>query len=185
MSILSAKYVSAWRRGVKCVVAATCLLSQSVQADEVCSQFKWDVSHERALFQQKAMDVDGGVVEAAAPHLKPETLYQLSTQVQDRVHFSHAPGKKMITDGSYAGLARLKVEKSGHYRISISSPFWIDVVDGDQLLPTVDFGGSPGCDVPHKIVEFVLPADHDLVLQLSAGTAKDVKLSVTAIPTTP
>lgn len=164
---------------------AACLHAPSALAADACRQFKWDVSREHALFQQKAITVDGAAAVANAPEMKVGSLYDVSLQLQDGVHFVHTPGKKMITDGAYAGIARFKVETAGHYRVSLGTPFWVDVVDGDQLVPTADFGGSPGCDTPHKVVEFVLPAGHELVLQLSAGTAKDVKLSVTAVPPGP
>jgi hypothetical protein len=171
--------------GTMAVAMALLLSVPTVRASDACSQFKWDVGREHALFQQPATAAIGSVALASAPMLKVGTLYDLSLQPQDGVHFVHALGKKMITDGAYAGLARFKVEQSGHYRVSLGTPFWVDVVDGDQLVPTADFGGSPGCDTPHKIVEFVLPGGHDLVLQVGAGTAKDVKLSVTAIPPAP
>lgn len=166
-------------------MAAWLFVSHPALAADACSSFKWDVSRERALFQQKATAVDGAAAVAGGPELKAGTLYELGLQPQGAVHFVHAPGKKMITDGAYAGLAHFKVDKAGHYRVSLGTPFWVDVVDGDQLVPTADFGGSAGCDTPHKVVEFVLPADHDLVLQVSAGIARDVKLSVTAVPPAP
>jgi hypothetical protein len=168
-----------------CAAMLAGLMAPAVPAADACAQFKWDVAREHALFQQPASAVDGAAALAGAPLLQTGTLYDLSLQPQDGVHFVHAPGKKMITDGAYAGLARFKVEQAAHYRVSLGTPLWVDVVDGGQLVATADFGGSPGCDTPHKVVEFALPAGRELVLQVSAGTARDVKLSITAIPARP
>lgn len=154
-------------------------LAGIARADEACTQFKWDVSHEHALFQQAATAVTGGSEAGAAPAVKTETLYALTLVPQDGVHFAVPPRK--TRDGAYAGLARLQVAQAGHYRVSLSAPVWVDVVQGGQVLPTADFGGSPGCVTPHKVVEFVLPAGQDLLLEFSGGDSAQVRFSVTAI----
>jgi len=40
--------------------------------------------------------------------------------------------------------------------------------------------GQHGCERPHKIVEFELPANRDLILQLSVGTAEEAGVAITA-----
>jgi len=61
----------------------------------------------------------------------------------------------------------------------LDQPFWIDVVAGSQLLTSKDFQGVPGCNAPHKIVEFDLPATSDLVLQISGASAAVLRLTLT------
>ncbi len=56
---------------------------------------------------------------------------------------------------------------------------WIDVVDGEQLVKSKDFSGSRECARPHKIVEFELPANKDLVLQFSGATDSAVTTAIT------
>jgi hypothetical protein len=71
--------------------------------------------------------------------------------------------------------------QAGRYRVSISSDHWIDVLDGTQLMSSRDFQGQHGCQRPHKIVEFDLPADRDLTLQFSGSTDAHVIVAITAV----
>jgi hypothetical protein len=59
----------------------------------------------------------------------------------------------------------------------------VDVVDGAQLVPSVDFQGHVGCERPSKIVEFDLPAQRTLTLQFSAATDSEVITAITAAAT--
>ena len=76
----------------------------------------------------------------------------------------------------------LTVGTAGVYRISLSQPLWIDVIANGAVVPAKDFQGRPGCDAPHKIVEFVLPARAPITLQFSGGSVPAVKVSVTRSP---
>ncbi len=49
-------------------------------------------------------------------------------------------------------------------------------------IASKDFQGRPGCDAPHKIVEFVLPAGTPLTLQFRAGSQDTLKVSVSRSP---
>jgi hypothetical protein len=69
------------------------------------------------------------------------------------------------------------------YRISITSGHWIDVIEGDQFVKSKDFQGSRGCARPHKIVEFDLAGQKDLLLQLSGSTDASVTLAITPVAT--
>ena len=42
------------------------------------------------------------------------------------------------------------------------------------------FQGQHGCERLHKIVEFELPANRDLILQLRVGTAEEAGVAITA-----
>jgi hypothetical protein len=76
---------------------------------------------------------------------------------------------------------RFRVEKAGRYRVSISSGHWIDIVDGTQLVSSRDFQGQRGCERPHKIVEYELPAGRNLTLQFSGSTDAQVIVAITAV----
>jgi hypothetical protein len=65
--------------------------------------------------------------------------------------------------------------------VSITSGHWIDIVDGAELLKSVDFQGHVGCERPRKIVEYELPADRDLGLQLSGSNGAEVDMAITAV----
>ena len=177
--------IHARRRYLAVAIAAVTAAANQAWAADSCARFKWDVGLEHSLFLGPALEAQGAASVNDSPWLNVGTLYDLKLRPQEGVNFVHAPGKKMIADGAYAGVARFRVEQGGHYRISLGVPFWIDVVDGSELIPTADFGGSPGCDTPHKIVEYVLPPGRELVLQVSAGVVGDVKLSITRVAAAP
>ena len=147
-----------------------------------CTRFTWDVSRERAVMKQTPRVLAGAVRPGAdVPQIEPEKLYEVKLADQSTVTFVAKPGKTAVTDGAHAGLVRFRVEKAGRYRISISSGHWIDVVDGTQLVSSRDFRGQRGCERPHKIVEYELPASRDLTLQFSGSTDAQVIVAITAV----
>ena len=74
-----------------------------------------------------------------------------------------------------------RVTSAGAYRVSLSTAHWIDVVADGQLIKSRDFQGAHGCERPHKIVEYELPAGKELVLQVSGATAPAVLVAITAV----
>jgi hypothetical protein len=89
--------------------------------------------------------------------------------------------KPTLNDSAQGGLVRFHTGKAGVYRVSITTGHWIDVVDGDAPIKSKDFSGSRECPRPHKIVEFELPANKDLVLQFSGSTDPSVIASITPV----
>jgi hypothetical protein len=154
----------------------------SMAADDPCTGFSWNVAHERSLFAGKAKTQKAGAELSSAPSVTADHLYELALTAQDQVHFQAPPGKAPKTGGTYAGLVRLKVPTQGLYRISVDQPFWIDVVSGVELVHSTDYQGSAGCSAPHKIVQFVLPANQDLVLQVSGMPSPKARLTITSAP---
>jgi hypothetical protein len=153
-------------------------------ADEVdgCGQFGWNVSHELAVMKQTPTAVTAGVKPGAeAPLLQVDKLYDLKLSSQGGVTYAVKPAKPTLNDSVQGGIARFHLDKSGAYRISITSGHWIDVVDGSQVIKSRDFTGARGCDKPRKIVEFDLPGGKDLTLQLSGSTNASVLLSITPV----
>jgi hypothetical protein len=151
-------------------------------AADPCSGFKWDVSKEHALFGGSPVSLPAGKDAASAPTISADHLYELKLIPQDQIAFTLPPGKKMLTDGAYAGLAVFTVDMPGAYRVSVDVPFWIDVVADGKLVATKDFQGQQSCDAPHKIVEYELTAAQPFVLQVSGSTKPTVRLTVTRSP---
>ena len=152
-------------------------------AEDPCAAFTWDVTHERTLFRQEAQNLPAGNAAAAAPDLATDRLYQLQLRAQTEVAFATQPDKKPPDEGkTYAGLASLTVATAGVYRIALDQAFWVDVIADDSLVQARDFQGRPGCNAPHKIVEFLLPAGKPITLQFSGGRVLTVKVSVTRSP---
>jgi hypothetical protein len=146
-----------------------------------CGEFSWDVTHERALFSEAPQRLSAGLSPSDSPPLAPGQLYELALAPQSQVHFAAAPGKSRSTEG-YAGLAALRVPSAGVYRIALDQPIWVDVVAEGTQVRSRDFQGRGGCSAPHKIVEFVLPAEVALTVQLSSGSSPTVRVAVLAAP---
>src|SRR5271155_1437305 len=150
-------------------------------ADDPCAGFKWDVSKERALFGTSALPRAAGKDSASAPVVAPDRLYQLQLSPRSQVVFAAPPGKESPVEGTYAGLAVLKIPVSGSYRIAVDLPLWIDVTANGARVPAKDYEGQQDCDAPHKIVEFDLDATQPLLLQFSATAKATVRLTVTRV----
>jgi len=149
-----------------------------------CTRFTRDVSRELAVMKQTPHAVAAAVKPSAdVPQIEPEKLYEVKLADQRTVTFVAKPGKPTPNESAQAGLVRLRVEKAGRYRVSISSGHWIDIVDGRQLVSSKAFQGQHGCERPHKIVEYELPAGRDLTLQFSGSKDPQVIVAITAVNT--
>jgi len=147
-----------------------------------CTAFTWEVGHERALFAATPELLAAAAAPKGAPALKPERLYQLQLIPQARVVFAVPPGKRQPSADGYGGLATLTLAKPGRYRISLDQPAWVDVLANGAVIAASGFQGRGGCHAPHKIVEFMLPAEVALTLQLSASAAPAVQIAVSRAP---
>jgi hypothetical protein len=149
-----------------------------------CTRFTWDVSHVVALMKQTPRAVVATVKSSAhVPQIEPEKLYEVKLAGQSGVTFVAKPSKPTLNDDTHAGLVRFRVEKAGRYRVAITSGHWIDIVDGTQLVSSRDFQGQRGCERPHKIVEYELPAGRELTLQFSGSTDAQMIVAITAVST--
>jgi hypothetical protein len=163
------------------VLAAGNFLPQA-HAGDACVDFKWDVSHERALFAGTATAMTAGTDPKTAPIVTPNRLYALRLAAQEHVAFAAGPARKPANSQAYAGLVALKIPASGSYRIAVDLPIWIDVASNGSLVAAEDFQGQHECGAPHKIVVFALTSPQPLVLQFSSSANENVLLTVTAAP---
>jgi len=161
------------------------LAARAADAGDPCAGFTWDVRHERALFGGTPQSLAAGTTTANAPALSPDKLYELQLSALSLVTLAVPAGRHASSPGAGAGLATLTLAQAGLYRISLDVPIWVDVIAGSNALRSQDFQGRPGCNAPHKIVEFVLPAATRLTLQLSGDSAKAVKVAVSRSPQPP
>ena len=185
-SMVALGYVvaSSHRNAPLCVMLALGLAADSAVAQaHPCARFSWNIDHERALFATAPEAVAAGRDPTSAPLLAPDRLYQLQLRPQSQVALVLPPGKKTDTDGTYAGLARLRPQQPGPYSVSLDQSSWIDVVADGKMIDSADFQGQPGCLAPHKIVRYSLPAGLELVLQLSSALSPRVRLTITRVDT--
>jgi hypothetical protein len=148
-------------------------------AEEPCTPLKWDVARERALFAGAPKLITAAPDASAAPALAQDALYELALKPQDQLILPVA-ARKGPTEGVFAGLARLHVTAPGTYRIALAASGWIEVIGEHGALPAGDHAGG-GCEAPHKVVQFDLPAG-ELLLQLSGVATPQIRLTVTRAP---
>lgn len=151
-------------------------------ADDPCAGFKWDVGRERALFAGTPQSVSGATDAAAAPAVALDRLYEMQLVPQAEVAFAAPPGRRNRPADARAGMAVVHIVTPGTYRISLDAPVWVDVVAKDGLIKAEDFQGAHGCQAPHKIVAFELPAAGAYVVQVSAALPERVRLAITVPP---
>jgi hypothetical protein len=163
------------------VVCSWVAAGPAIAADDPCEGFTWNVTHERELFAGAPRTLTAGRNAVAAPAITPDTLYELLLAPREQVQLPVPPGKKNLAEPSFAGLARLSIHSAGSYRVSVSQPFWVDMVSGKMLIASSDFAGRHGCAAPNKIVQFDLQPG-TFLLQLSGGSTPRVRLSLTRVP---
>jgi hypothetical protein len=117
--------------------------------------------------------------DANIPQLQLDKLYELRLTKQSAVKFVVPPARAATGDDARAGLVQFRSMEAGRYRISLSTRHWADVVDGTLLIESHDFQGAGGCERPHKVVEFDLPANRSLTLQFSRAPNSAVAIAVT------
>ena len=96
------------------------------------------------------------------------------------MHFAASPGRAVDAQ-SFAGLASLRVDKAGTYRVALDSPAWIDVVAGGKALESVNHSHGPECSGIGKMVDFALQPGRYLV-QLTGSVPQKVRVMVTLVP---
>jgi hypothetical protein len=161
-------------------VMALSLPSAVLAADaaDACAGFTWSVQHERLLFGGSAQPLAAGADAAGAPAVVPDRLYQLRLQPQDSVHYAVPPERQHPVPGPHGGLVAVTVEQPGRYWIALDQSAWVDVISGNGAIRSGNFQGQAGCNAPHKIVEFTLPAQARLLLQFS-GAGEQLRVTIT------
>jgi hypothetical protein len=154
-------------------------------ADDPCAGFSWNVQHERALFDASAQSLSAAGTATAAPAVKTDRLYELKLLPQAQVSFAVPPRRQPRVPQPFAGLLQLSLTQGGLYRIALNEAAWIDVLADQSAIPSQDYQGRPGCQRPHKIVAFVLPAGKSLLVQVSGNADAVLRLSITRAAAAP
>lgn len=170
--------------GMLCAFPANASDDSEQTLPESCRTFTWDVSKELAALQTTSNAIvasDG--MSSSLIRIEPGTFYKAALHPQSAVTLASRPGKPMLDDDAMAGLLTFQVPADGRYRVSITTGHWIDVVDGGQIVSSLDFQGRRGCPLVHKIVEFELSAGRDLTLQFAGGSAPESGVVITQVAT--
>ncbi|MEJ0085538.1 MAG: hypothetical protein WDO72_07645 [Pseudomonadota bacterium] len=165
-----------------CVAAPASADEPAPQTGQGCDSFTWNLAREFAALKKPAMLLAASADPKVNPVRLEESQHVTATLVpQGSVSFAAPPARQRKSENATAGLLFFKTGGAGRYRISLTSRHWIDVLDGRKAIDSVAHEGRGGCELLHKVVEFELPANRDLVLQLSGDDAATVDVVVTKV----
>jgi len=136
-----------------------------------CDKFKWPVDRERALLAvAKPVAIGADVVDGSARlNLVPITEIRLPTEPSRR--------PKPDTFSGFVGYP--SPPHAGTFRVTISEPGWIDVVQEGERIKSGPFSGVTGCEGIRKSVKFDLKAS-PFIVEISGSPVKDIAIAVTA-----
>ena len=140
-----------------------------------CGGVKWPLEPERtALIRaDKPSLANGGAIAF-------NIATSLELQPLANAGLPKAPERASKSAQAFAGHFILATPaKPGVYKLTISSPGWIDVLDGEDYLHPKAFSGPTGCEGARKSVKFDLPS-RALAVQFS-GVEGD-RISVIVSP---
>jgi hypothetical protein len=163
------------------LLACAALAPQAfAHTDEDCTTFTWDVSRELAAMRSPAIPVNA-MPTTNGPALELGKHYAAALLPQPSVSFVVPPARQRKADHPMAGLLSFKTEKTGRYRVSLTTSHWIDLLNGASVIDSKGHEGRGACELLHKVVEFELPANTTITLQLSGGDAAMVGIIVTSV----
>jgi hypothetical protein len=147
-----------------------------------CGSSTGDSAHEIAVMQSPAVNATAHAdASGRPPRLALDQHYAINLVAQEALRFRVKPARAARATAPRGGVFEFDVPATGRYRVSITSRHWIDIIDGETAIPSVDHFG-PGCELVHKIVEFDLSAGRPLTLQLSGQDDAIIGLAITAAP---
>ncbi len=139
-----------------------------------CDKFKWPLDHERALLASPSQKLSGA--DLPQP-LGAAVTVALVPYAEARL--PALPSRTLMAADSYAGFIKAAAPKSGTYRVTLSAPAWIDVIQNGHTLQSTAFSGASGCAGIAKSVKFELAAA-PFIVELSSTTAHTLTFVVTA-----
>ncbi len=139
-----------------------------------CDKFKWPIDKERALLAVASPVTAGGDV---AQPLGGGVKLPLAPFAE--VKLPMPPGRQPKSPDSYAGFVRYAaLPRAATYRVTLSEPAWIDVVQDAHEVKSTAFSGALGCEGIRKSVKFDLSA-MPFVIEISGTAAHEIAIAVT------
>ena len=161
--------------GLLAIASATAPGLAQAQEGSGCGGLKWPLDLERAALARPDRP---SLANGGALPLSVATALEL--QPLASAGLPKAPERAPKSAQAFAGhFALAAPAKPGVYKVTISSPGWIDVIDGESYLHPKAFTGATGCEGARKSVKFDLPS-RPLALQFS-GVESD-RISVIVSP---
>lgn len=89
---------------------------------------------------------------------------------------------KENVENLFGGFVRLTVPKDGMYRVSVDSPIWIEVIDGEKPIERVRTVPRLRCGRIHKSLGFPLERERSYWLEISGNKRPDVAVLIMEEP---
>ena len=165
------------------LLAAVAVTAANAQSVEDCTAFTWDLTREFAAMRTPAELLPASADVRVNPvRLKEGKHFTATLLPQRSIGFVIAPSRPPKSPNPTGGLLFFRSGKAGIYRVSLTSRHWIDMLDGVKVIDSRAHQGHADCQLLHKVVEFELPANRELTLQLSGDDAATVGMVITAVP---
>lgn len=144
-----------------------------------CAQFSWDMARELELMRAAPAAVSAHAsAEREARAVPLEQRLDVALLPSPQVKLQVAPRREPPAD-SRAGVLKVRVPRSGSYRVSASQRLWIEVVGPSGAVTSSKFTMQAGCEVLRKSVAFPLEAETDYWIELSGSPTASPALLVT------
>ncbi len=157
------------------IVIALSIAAPALAQEPVgCDKFKWPLDHERALLASASPLASGAQMPKPLDAAVTLALVPLA-EAKLPVPPSRAPKNPQSNAGFVSAPA---IAKAGPYRVTLSAPAWIDVIQGGNVLQSTAFSGASGCAGVAKSVKFDLLAA-PFTVELSGTQARAVSFVVT------
>jgi len=140
-----------------------------------CDKFKWPLDKERATLTGTDLPkvTSGSEVKWPLPFATMVALVPLAD-----AKLPVAPERTPKSQDLFGGFIQIAAPvKAGTYRITLSLPGWIDVVQDNQRIRSTAATGATGCEGVRKSVKFDLAAS-PFTVQLSGIEARTIGLAI-------
>lgn len=139
-----------------------------------CAAFKWPADRERASLNasDRTQLASGQTLDAL-----PNRAIVLSLKPAAEASLPKSPERSSAPE-RFAGFVRIKqVGNAGAYTVALSTPAWIDAVQGEHGLKPSGFSGATNCEGVRKLVRYQLSAG-ELLLQISGVSSETIALAI-------
>jgi len=168
-------------RARTCASLFAALLALTGNPVPACDFPGLDAEADLALHATVPKAVAASVDEARAPAVSAGALWEVTLHPLDAVNFARPPGREAAV-ATHAGLLRFPVPTRGRWRVALSDGSWVDLVDGGVIVPSFKHGGDGACERMHKVVDFHVPLEREVLIQLSGARATKLRLSLRPLP---
>ena len=172
---------------VTALLFAACSTQEKRSMEEMrgdCDNYQWDMRNEFIIADGEAIATKVfASADSSATPVPINRKLALSLHPTDEVRFIVQPEKRGKKADEFAGLAKVRTDQDGTYRFSSVIPYWVEIVASDgKRIKSNKFEMQSQCKKVFKSAAFLLQANTDYWLQMSASRNKDTVIIFTKEP---